>query len=369
MYGADLFSHSSQNNAAAIALRDWIIKGGWDDRPFLDLDPRRGIAAGERWERALHEEADRCEVVLFLISRDWLRSDWCLKEFTLALKLNKRLFGVLIDDLPHADLPPTLTATWQIVNLASGADHELFRAVLPDLSKEEHVTFSRSGLARLKAGLDKAGLDPRFFIWPPEKDPDRSPYPGLRPLEAADAGIFFGRDASMVVVLDRLRGLREAAPPRLLVILGASGAGKSSFLRAGLIPRLARDDANFLPLPIIRPDTAVMTGPTGLIHAIQEAFHARGHSFNRAEITNAINGGVSQLLPLLNRLAEHARTPEMSGTAACAPLARHFDRPRGGTVPRRGRTGGARLPDAAERTYARERAEPDCAVYDPFRFL
>ena len=312
-------SHSSQNNAAAIALRDWIIKGGWDDHPFLDLDPERGIAAGERWERALHEEADRCEAVLFLVSHAWLRSDWCLKEFHLALKLNKRLFGVLIDDLPHSDLPTTLTTTWQIVNLASGADHELFRAVLPDLSKEEHVTFSRSGLARLKAGLDKAGLDPRFFIWPPEKDPDRSPYPGLRPLEAEDAGIFFGRDASMVVVLDRLRGLREAAPPRLLVILGASGAGKSSFLRAGLVPRLARDDANFLPLPIIRPEAAVITGTAGLIHSLQEVFKSHGHSFNRAEIANAINGGVSQLLSLLNRLAENARTPEMSGRTQPEP--------------------------------------------------
>jgi hypothetical protein len=39
-----------------------------------------------------------------------------------------------------------------------------------------------------------------------------------------------------------LRGLREAPPPRLLVILGASGAGKSFFMRAGLLPRLERDD-------------------------------------------------------------------------------------------------------------------------------
>lgn len=312
-------SHSSANNAAAIALRDWIIEGGWDDRPFLDLDPERGIAAGERWERALHEEADRCEAVLFLVSREWLRSDWCLKEFNLALKLNKRLFGVLIEDLPLSDLPTSLTSTWQVVNLASGADHELFRAVLPDLSKEEHVTFSRSGLARLKAGLDRAGLDPRFFVWPPEEEPDRSPYPGLRPLEADDAGIFFGRDASMVVVLDRLRGLREAAPPRLLVILGASGAGKSSFLRAGLIPRLVRDDANFLPLPIIRPETAVISGATGLIHSVQQAFNARGDSLNRAEVANAVDGGVSRLLPLLGRLVENARPPQACGSAQSAP--------------------------------------------------
>jgi WD40 repeat protein len=308
-------SHSSKNNAAAIALRDWIIDGGWDDHPFLDLDPARGIAAGERWERALHEAADRCEVVLFLVSRDWLKSDWCVKEFNLAQKLNKRLFGILIDDLPKSDLPASLTTTWQVVNLASGNDHFLIPTKLPDLSNEEYVTFSRSGLARLKAGLDRAGLDPRFFAWPPENEPDRPPYPGLRPLEAEDAGIFFGREAPTVVALDRLRGLREAAPPRLLMILGASGAGKSSFLRAGLIPRLARDDANFLPLPIIRPETAVITGKSGLIRSLQEAFKARGLPLNRADIATAVNAGATELLPLLDRLAEKARAPEFPGGA------------------------------------------------------
>jgi hypothetical protein len=108
--------------------------------------------------------------------------------------------------------------------------------------------------------LAKAGLDPRFFAWPPERDPERPPYRGLKPLEAEDAGIFFGRDAPIVEALDTLRGLREGAPPRLLVILGASGAGKSSFLRAGLLPRLARDDRNFLPLPVIRPERAAVSG-------------------------------------------------------------------------------------------------------------
>jgi len=56
-------------------------------------------------------------------------------------------------------------------------------------------------------------------------------------MEAKDAGVFFGRDAPVIEALDALRGLREAAPARLFVILGASGAGKSSFLRAGLLPR------------------------------------------------------------------------------------------------------------------------------------
>src|SRR5262247_834909 len=63
-------SHSSENNAETLALRDWLKAEGWDD-VFLDVDPDRGIAAGERWERALSEAASRCEAVLFLVSRDW----------------------------------------------------------------------------------------------------------------------------------------------------------------------------------------------------------------------------------------------------------------------------------------------------------
>ena len=82
-----------------------------------------------------------------------------------------------------------------------------------------------------------------------------------------------------------------------------------------------RDDANFLPLSIIRPDTAAITGTTGLIHSIQEAFNARGQSLNRAEIMTAINAGASQLLPLLSRLAENVRAPDISGETQRAPPA------------------------------------------------
>jgi hypothetical protein len=97
-------SHSSANNAEAVGIRNWLAAEGWNE-VFLDLDPERGIVAGERWERALNEAASRCEVVLFLISQRWLDSRWCLNEFNLARKLNKRLFAVLIEAIPVEKLP------------------------------------------------------------------------------------------------------------------------------------------------------------------------------------------------------------------------------------------------------------------------
>jgi hypothetical protein len=113
---------------------------------------------------------------------------------------------------------------------------------------------------------------------------NRSPYRGLKPLEAADAGIFFGREAPTIEAIDQLRGMCEAAPPRLLVILGASGAGKSSFLRAGLLPRLGREDRTFLALPVIRPGRTPVTGETGFLRALEGAFAAADIKVPRAAL-------------------------------------------------------------------------------------
>ena len=107
------------------------------------------------------------------------------------------------------------------------------------------IDLPEAGLAALKRGLQRAGLEATSFAWPPEHEPDRAPYRGLKPYEAKDAAIFFGRDAAIVRVLDQIRQVRNSGIDKLLVILGSSGAGKSSFMRAGLWPRLERNDHHF----------------------------------------------------------------------------------------------------------------------------
>ena len=61
-----------------------------------------------------------------------------------------------------------------------------------------------------------------------------APYRGLARFEREDARWFFGRED----VTDLLAAMAEEAAPLPLVLVGASGAGKSSLLRAGLMPRL-----------------------------------------------------------------------------------------------------------------------------------
>jgi TIR domain len=64
-------SHSSHNNERAIQVRDWLRANGGED-VFLNDDPERGIAAGERWKEALPKATRHCEAILALLSPEWL---------------------------------------------------------------------------------------------------------------------------------------------------------------------------------------------------------------------------------------------------------------------------------------------------------
>ena len=63
-----------------------------------------------------------------------------------------------------------------------------------------------------------------------------SPYRGLAAFGEQDAAFFFGREAATTQVLERMS--RHVAGTGLLVVSGVSGAGKSSLLRAGALPRI-----------------------------------------------------------------------------------------------------------------------------------
>jgi WD40 repeat protein len=73
-----------------------------------------------------------------------------------------------------------------------------------------------------------------------ETDAD-SPYTGLSAFQQEDAERFFGRDR----LIDRLE--QQVGEQRVVVVVGASGSGKSSLLRAGLMPRLGDQAVLFTP--------------------------------------------------------------------------------------------------------------------------
>jgi WD40 repeat protein len=59
-----------------------------------------------------------------------------------------------------------------------------------------------------------------------------NPFPGLRPFQFYESHLFFGRDGLSEELLDKL------SQTRFLAVIGTSGSGKSSLVRAGLLPAL-----------------------------------------------------------------------------------------------------------------------------------
>jgi len=65
-----------------------------------------------------------------------------------------------------------------------------------------------------------------------QDEPFIHPFPGLRHFEADEEHLFFGREGQSEEILRRLR------QHRFLAVIGSSGSGKSSLIRAGLLPYL-----------------------------------------------------------------------------------------------------------------------------------
>jgi hypothetical protein len=83
------------------------------------------------------------------------------------------------------------------------------------------------------------------------------PFKGLLYFDVADAPLFFGRDRLTADLIGRLFAA-ERGSSRFLAVIGASGSGKSSLARAGVVATLWRDPAQHS----ITADTTYILTPT-----------------------------------------------------------------------------------------------------------
>jgi len=126
-----------------------------------------------------------------------------------------------------------------------------------------------------------------------------NPFPGIRSYEIYEDELFFGRELQVRELIDKLSGTR------FLTIVGSSGCGKSSLIKAGLIPALIKNKTHKISsdwdLTIFRPGDNPMgnlaqalardgqsvesialvlrSGPDGLIRVLKEQRKANDHAF------------------------------------------------------------------------------------------
>ena len=166
-------------------------------------------------------------------------------------------------------------------------------------------------------------LGPRI-TWPKEKG---SPFRGLAPFEAEHAAVFFGRDRVIDEARRRLAGAAERGTPFLLIV-GASGSGKSSLARAGLIPRLTASgvvaSVDLWRVARMKPGE----GQAGPLRALAtallapDAFPELAHGDYSTAASLADNlrrGGTASVQPITSALARLAEDAQRQRHADQAP--------------------------------------------------
>ena len=122
------------------------------------------------------------------------------------------------------------------------------------------------------------------------------PYKGLFYFDESDSEIFFGREKLTASLVERLLSGLEA-DQRFLTVIGASGSGKSSLVRAGLIPALRwRQESSGWPV-------CVMTPTAHPLEALAEALN--GHGETQAVIRDFV-GTAQGLQKTMEGLAQKA---------------------------------------------------------------
>ncbi|MFC9926782.1 hypothetical protein [Streptomyces sp. NPDC127190] len=159
---------------------------------------------------------------------------------------------------------------------------------------------------------------------PPAQAPPLSggvcPYRGLAPYRQEDARWFFGRERSTNALVEQLRA--AARTGGLVMLVGASGAGKSSLLNAGLVPVVRNGSLNGITgTARTDPPLPAGTAPSGTSADGGTAAEAPGAAPGGTTTTAppAPHGLVVQLVPGADPLAELVRRiPDLGPVAAKA---------------------------------------------------
>ncbi len=193
----------------------------------------------------------------------------------------------------------------------------LWRAVRVTLAQaEEDIEFSAVP-APLRETMVMADLTPV-----PGLAEIRNPYKGLRPFEAVDADQFFGREKLTQQLVARMA---ENDPlKRFLAVVGPSGSGKSSVVKAGLIPALrqgalpgSKDWFLVEMVPGIHPldelENALLRVAVNKPDNLSEVLHRDARGLAMAAQSILPPGGSSELALFIDQFEEAftlAATPE-----------------------------------------------------------
>jgi formylglycine-generating enzyme required for sulfatase activity len=280
----------AEGDAWADRLAGWFEE--WEYGYFRDKDHSHGIKAGDDWRQTLYRELGLARALVCLCSKQYESSPWCVGEVAIAVKEGKTVIPIQLaeteEELQTQPLPLLLQAH-QAIKLTGAAN--------PTPERLDEVK------QRLRQTLQRKLNWRDLQSW----DATLPPYPGLPAFEERQAPVFFGRDAAIEAVVERLSSLALRAPAFLL-LLGASGYGKSSLVRAGVVPRLRADrDKGWQVLNPFAPGGEPFAALEASLSAALEGQHAGAQEGASAAASWATDG--LEPLRALQRLRSQHKAP------------------------------------------------------------
>jgi len=209
----DIFlSHNSADKPLVESVAQKLQSKGLN--PWLD---KWCLVPGQPWQLQLATILRSCPTFGVFVGQnglgDWAREELLVAQDRAAKERSFRIIPILLPGVPdpfdYGKLPPFLAQrTW--VDFRRG------------LEQPRPLLALINAIKGLPPGSDVA----------PAGEAQHCPYRGLETFDEEHAEFFFGRERDIQRLLEKLKNTRFVA------VLGASGSGKSSLTRAGLIPAL-----------------------------------------------------------------------------------------------------------------------------------
>jgi WD40 repeat protein len=142
------------------------------------------------------------------------------------------------------------------------------------------------------------------------------PYLGLLPFQEDQAELFYGREQLTIALVQKLA--ERCTAPGMVVVSGASGAGKSSLLRAGLLPALGQgvltDQAAAWPRLVMTPTSAPLDELATHLAALA--------GLEASVVRDSLAKGPDEIRLLVHQavIADAARSGESTGLVAGSRL-------------------------------------------------